>query len=224
MQSIGSKILEAAKNMHPKGHHPRIIMTEADFCRLRENREIGAYKPMLDKILSEADKLIDAPVSEYVIPDGVRLLVTSRRVQERLMKLSYAYRLTDEKKYLDRAVKEIEAACAFPDFHPRHFLDCAELCLAFAVAYDWLYHDLSEDLKETMRTRLIEKGFYAVMEEYTNAPEHKNVLDAKRGYRWYQDKPGDNWKMVCNGSLSVAVLAIFDEIECDLCETILTCA
>ncbi len=224
MKSIGNRILEAAKQKHPACRHPRIIMTEADFARLRENREVGAYKPMLDKIMADADKMLDAPVSEYVIPDGVRLLVTSRRVQERLMTLAYAYRLTDDKKYLARAVKEIEAACAFPDFHPRHFLDCAELCFAFAVAYDWLYADLSEELKATMRTRLVEKGFYAVMEEYTNAPEHKNVIDTKRGYRWYQDKPGDNWKMVCNGSLSVAVLAIFDEIECDLCETILTCA
>ena len=224
MQSIGSKILEAARAKNPNKNHPRIIMTEADFVRLRENREVGAYKPMLDKIMASAEKLIDAPVSEYVIPDGVRLLVTSRRVQERLMTLSFAYRLTDDEKYLARAVKEIEAACAFPDFHPRHFLDCAELCFAFACAYDWLYDALSEELKETMRTRLIEKGFDAVMEEYNNEPEHKNVIDTKRGYRWYQDKPGDNWKMVCNGSLSVAVLAIFDEIECDLCETILTCA
>ena len=225
MNSIGSKILEAAKAKNPNKNHPRIIMTEADFVRLRENREVGAYKPLLDKMIADADKLLSAPVSEYVIPDGVRLLVTSRRVQERLMTLSFAYRITDEKKYLDRAVLEIEAACAFPDFHPRHFLDCAELCLAFACAYDWLYDDLSAALKETMRSRLVEKGFYAVMEEYNNEPEHKNVIDTKRGYRWYQDKPGDNWKMVCNGSLSVAVLAIYDEIGMDdLCETILTCA
>ena len=225
MQSIGNKILSAAKARNPKGHHPRIIMTEADFARLRENREAGAYKPLLDKIIENSEKLLDAPVSKYEIPDGVRLLVTSRRVEERLMTLSIAYHVTGEKKYFDRAVKEIEAACDFPDFHPRHFLDCAELCLAFACAYDWLYDDLSEELKETMRTRLIEKGFYAVMEEYNNEPEHKNVLDTKRGYRWYQDKPGDNWKMVCNGSLSAAVLAIYDEINNDeLCETILTCA
>ncbi len=225
MQSIGSKILAAAREKHPKGHHPRIIMTEADFVRLSENREVGAYKPLLCAILSDAEKILKAPVSQYEIPDGVRLLGTSRRVEERLMKLSYAYRITGEEKYAARAVKEIEAACAFPDFHPRHFLDCAELCAAFAFAYDWLYDYLSEPLKETMRNRLIEKGFYAVMEEYENAPEHRNVLDARRGYRWYQDKPGDNWKMVCNGSLSMAVLAIFDEIDRDeLCETILTCA
>ena len=159
MQSIGNKILSAAKKMHPKGHHPRIIMTEADFVRLRENREVGAYKPLLDKMIADADKLLNAPVSEYVIPDGVRLLVTSRRVQERLMTLSFAYRITDEKKYLDRAVLEIEAACAFPDFHPNHFLDCAVMCNAFAYVYDRLYDVLDEETKALMRHTLFEKGF-----------------------------------------------------------------
>ena len=55
MQSIGNKILSAAKARNPKGHHPRIIMTESDFARLRENREAGAYKPLLDKIIENSD-------------------------------------------------------------------------------------------------------------------------------------------------------------------------
>ena len=46
MQSIGSRILAAAKARNPVGHHPRIIMTEADFARLRENRENGIYKKL----------------------------------------------------------------------------------------------------------------------------------------------------------------------------------
>ncbi|MBP3605312.1 MAG: heparinase II/III family protein [Clostridia bacterium] len=224
MKTIGRQILDAARKMHAPMHHPRIIMTEADFDRLRQNREVGAYKAMLDTVFKKANEILEKPVSEYVIPDGVRLLVTSRRVEEFLAFLSFAYRISGEKKYLDRAILEIEAACAFPDFHPRHFLDCAELCIAFAFAYDWLYADLPEALRATMRDRLIKNGFNAVMEEYNNESEHKNVIDTKRGYRWYQDKPGDNWKMVCNGSLSLAVLAIFDEVEYEHLETILTSA
>ena len=224
MQTIGEKILAAVREKHPDRHHPRLIMTEADFARLREKRGEGAYKHMMDKTLAEADKILDLPPRKYEIPDGVRLLVTSRAVLTRLMHLCYAYHVTGEEKYAARAVKEIEATVAFPDWHPRHFLDCAELCAAIAFAYDWLYDYLSEDLKAAVRAAIIKNGFHAVMEEYNNEPEHKNVLDPNRGYRWYQDKPGDNWKMVCNGGLTLAVLTIFDEIECDLCETILTCA
>ncbi len=222
MQSIGEKILAAAREKHPNHHHPRLIMTEADFSRLRENRDKGIYKKLIDLVLREADKILPLPPRKYEIPDGVRLLVTSRAVLTRLFYLCYAYHITGEEKYAARAAVEIEATVNFPDWHPRHFLDCAELCAAIALAYDWLYDYLSEDLKAAVRAAIIKNGFNAVMEEYNNEPEHKNVLDSMRGYRWYQDKPGDNWKMVCNGGLTLAVLAIFDEIECDLCETILT--
>ncbi len=222
MQSIGNKILAAVKEKHPKCFHPRIMMTEADFARLRDNKDKGLTKNLVDKVLTMADDLLNQPPRIYEIPDGVRLLPTSRAMQYRLYYLCFAYHITGEEKYAARAVEEIKAAAAFPDWHPRHFLDCAELCLAFAFSYDWLYDYLSEDVKALMRESLIEKGFKRVMEEYTNAPEHKDCLEPQRGYHWYQDKPGDNWKMVCNGSLSLAVLAIFDEIDCDLCEPILT--
>ena len=222
MQSIGNKILAAVKEKHPNRHHPRIMMTEADFARLRENKDKGLTKNLVAKVMEKADSFLDQPPRVYEIPDGVRLLHTSRAIQWRLFFLCFAYHVTGEEKYAARAVVEIKAAAAFPDWHPRHFLDCAELCLAFAFSYDWLYDYLSEDIKAEMRTCLIEKGFKRVMEEYNNEPEHKDCLEPQRGYRWYQDKPGDNWKMVCNGSLSLAVLSIFDEIDCDLCEPILT--
>ena len=222
MQSIGSQILAAAKARNPVGHHPRIIMTEADFARLRENRENGIYKKLLDAIFEKANKALLMSVTEYEIPDGIRLLGAARRIGDILMNLSIAYLVSGEKRYLERAIKEIEAACAFPDFNPFSYLGSAELCNGLAVAYDWLYNDLSEQTRALLREALVEKGLKSVMEEYEDAPEHKNCLNPKRGYKWYQDKPGDNWKMVCNGSLALSVLAIYDEIDYGDCEKILT--
>ena len=224
MQSIGSKILAAAREKHPKGYHPRIMMTEADFARLRENKDQGLTKNIVAKVIEMADSFLDQPPRGYEIPDGLRLLGAARSVQQRLFYLSYAYRITGEEKYAERAVAEIHAAAAFPDWNPRSFLGCGELCLAFAIAYDWLYDYLSEEIRAEMREALIEKGLERVMEEYTDAPEHKKCLRSDRGYRWYQDKPGDNWKMVCNGSVSLAALAIFDESDCDFFESLLTYA
>ncbi len=221
MQSIGSKILAAARAENKK--HPRIIFTEADFARLRENRNDGITKVLVDHMLGEADKVLDAPVSEYVIPDGVRLLATSRRVQERILHCAYAYHITGEEKYAARAAREMEAAAAFPDFHPRHFLDCAELVFAFGLCFDWLYDYLSAEQKALILDRIVHKGFSAILEEYNDEPCHKNVLDSYHGYKWYKDKPGDNWKMVCNGSFGAAILATFDEIESDQLDYILTC-
>ena len=221
-KNIGAKILKDVSARWKKGEHPRLALTAADFERFKKNREIGDYKIMIDAVIKKADELIEEPLCEYKIPDGVRLLIMSHKVENLTKHLTMAYRITGEKKYADRVIAEIKAACEFPDFHPRHFLDCAVLCNAFAYAYDRLYDVLDEQTKTLMRHTLFEKGFKRVMEEYTNAPTHADCIESERGYRWYQDKPGDNWKFICNGSLSVAVLAIFDDEECDMYEPILT--
>ncbi len=220
--SLGARILSDVRARWKKGEHPRLVLTAADFERLKKNREVGDYKILIGNVLIKANAMLDEPLCEYLIPDGIRLLGMSHRVENRVKHLSMAYRITGEKKYADRAIAEIKAACAFPDFHPRHFLDCAVLCNAFAYAYDWLYDCLDEETKALMRHTLFEKGFERVMEEYNNEPEHKKCIESARGYHWYQDKPGDNWKFICNGSLSMAVLAIFDDEECEMYEPILT--
>lgn len=221
MESIGRKILNAAKAQNKS--HPRIILTEADFARFRENRHSGLYEKIIDHMIAEADKAMDVPVSEYVIPDGVRLLATSRRVEERILHCAFAYHITGEEKYAARAVKEMEAAAAFPDFHPRHFLDCAELTFAFGLCYDWLFDYLTAAQKELILDCIKNRSFPAILEEYDDEPEHKNVLDSYHGYKWYKDQPGDNWKMVCNGSYGAAILATFDDMEYDRLAYILTC-
>ncbi len=221
-KNIGKKILADVRARWGKGEHPRLILTAADFERFKKNREVGEYKILIDNVIKNADTFLGEPLCEYQIPDGVRLLVMSHRVENRTKHLAMAYRITGEQKYADRAIAEIKAACDFPDFHPRHFLDCAVMCNAFAYAYDWLYDVLDEETKTLMRHTLYEKGFERIMEEYTNAPEHEKCLEPQRGYRWYQDKPGDNWKFICNGSMSLAVLAVFDDEECDMCEKILS--
>ena len=160
MQSIGSQILAAAKAKNKS--HPRVIMTEADFARLRENRESGIYKSIVECVLREADKTMDMPPEHFRIPDGIRLLFVAQEVQRRVIYHSIAYHITGEEKYAARAVKEIEAAAAFPDFNPRHFLDCSEMTLAFALCYDWLYDYLSEEQKQLILDTVAKKRRYTV--------------------------------------------------------------
>ena len=118
MQSIGSKILEAAKAKNPNKNHPRLVMTAEDFCRLRENKDNGLTAKIVKKVLEQADSVLELPPRTYEIPDGIRLLHTSRAVQTRIQYCAFAYHITGEEKYAARAVKEIEAAAAFPDWHP----------------------------------------------------------------------------------------------------------
>ena len=91
------------------------------------------------EVKKSADKILAAPVSKYEKPDGRRLLSVSRRVLDRVRTLALVHRLEGDPRYADRAWKELEAAAAFPDWNPAHFLDTAEMTHAFALGYDWLY-------------------------------------------------------------------------------------
>jgi hypothetical protein len=120
--------------------------------------------------------------------------------------LAMAYNIFGDEIYAERCYAELEAACNFKDWNPSHFLDTAEMSTAFAIGYDWLYNWMSDDQRTFIRKNLIEKGLTQVMEDFEDKPR-------TRTYRWYQDYPGDNWKLVCTGSMSMAALAVGDEAD-----------
>ena len=190
-----------------KGTHPRLILTNEDFKRIRETDD-PVYNAAKKEAFRVADYFMEQPLLEYEIPDGIRLLAISRRALARSFNLGMAYRLTGEVKYARRLYDEIANVCSFKDWNPYHFLDVGEMACAVGLAYDWIYECMSEEEKKFIRTSLISHGFEPAMDDYLDR-------ERRRSYRWYQDRPGDNWKMVCNGGITVAALAICDEEDMD---------
>lgn len=187
--------------------HPRIIMSEEKFAKLKTHiGDDSVTAILLDKLRNEADRTLNMPVCQYEIPDGIRLLETSKRIQRRVAALAMAYNIFGDEKYAQRCYAELEAACNFKDWNPSHFLDTAEMSTAFALGYDWLYNWMNDEQRSFIRKNMIEKGLTQVMEDYEDKPR-------TRTYRWYQDYPGDNWKLVCSGSMNMAALAIGDEAD-----------
>ena len=187
--------------------HPRLILTTEDFDRIR-SADDPVYNAAKAEAMRVADYYMDQPLLEYEIPDGIRLLAISRRALSRSFNLGMAYRLTGEVKYARRLYDEIKNVCGFKDWNPYHFLDVGEMACAVGLAYDWIYECMSEEEKRFIRESIISHGFEPAMDDYLDR-------ERKRSYRWYQDQPGDNWKMVCNGGITVAALAICDEEDMD---------
>ena len=174
--------------------HPRLIITAAGWKDLRANR---ASDPELDavitKIVSNARKVLTAPTLVYK-KEGKRLLAVSREALQRIELCSFAYRITGEKVFLDRAQKDMLAAAAFADWNSAvHFLDTAELTAALALGYDWLFDALPANTRATLRQAMIEKGIKPGL-----SPQH-----------W--QKATMNWNQVCFGGLTLGALAIADE-------------
>jgi len=189
--------------------HPRLIMLESDLERVRSMiKKYPLARRYSEDLRKSAERILNAKPVEYKIV-GPRLLSQSRRCVSRVYTLGLAYRLSGEKRFAERAKKELMAAAAFPDWNPSHFLDTAEMCHAFAIGYDWLYDTLSPKDRRVIKEAIIEKGLKPAMNVYE-----------KDGW-WARST--HNWNQVCNGGIGIGALAIADE-EPELCGKILSAA
>lgn len=182
--------------------HPRLVATADDWAalpaRCREDQALDQYSK---HVVSYATRLLALPPLERKMT-GRRLLHVSREFVGRALTLSYAYRISGDKTYLAKAREAILAVCAFPDWNPSHFLDVAEMATGLALAYDWLYADLSPADRLVIREALKTKALNLV----------------RGGHSTFALK--NNWAQVCGGGMTVAALALADE-EPALCEEVL---
>lgn len=180
---------------HLNQSHPRLLVSSNDFDRLKTRIESDSLLRSWQAVLhKEADGLLNAPPSRYEIPDGLRLLETSRRVLNRIYTLALVYRLEGDRKYAERAWRELEAAANFRDWNPRHFLDTAEMTHAFAIGYDWLYNAWTDEQRGVLHQAILEKGFKPALNLYRN---HSSWTRMRH-----------NWNQVCNGGIGMGALAL----------------
>jgi|GEM_PF-203644 len=193
-----------------KMEHPRILATGADFARIQEMVKNDRQASLLYiAVKTRAEGILREPVSTYEIPDGLRLLATSRRVLDRVETLAMVYRIDGDPRYAERAWNELKAAGEFPDWNPRHFLDTAEMTRAFAIGYDWLYDAWTEEQREFLRTAIVSMGLEPALAAYRGTSP----------WGWWV-RANHNWNFVVNGGIAMGALAIADE-EPEIAEEIL---
>ena len=186
------KYLTDVKNMP---NHPRILLLKDEEKNIQKSI-IGDknWAKIHQVIIAESDKILALPTLER-IQIGRRLLDKSRECIRRIFHLSYAYRLTKDKKYFDRCEKELLKVAQFTDWNPSHFLDVAEMTMGVSIGYDWLYDDLSQNSRTLIKEAILKKGI-------------EPSLDAKYN-SWL--KVTHNWNQVCNAGVSYGALAIYED-------------
>lgn len=178
----------------------RLFIGEDEFSRLRDKVRSGAdpnLSSMHDALAANAEGYAaDTSLPAYRLDDsGRRLLKVSNRVLQEVFACSYMYRFSAEQKYLDRARSILDAVCAFPDWHPSHFLDVAEMAAAVSVGYDWLNDALPDS---TRRNAVRTLHDYALNASLDTATTRTFVLK------------DNNWNQVCGGGLICAALVTYD--------------
>ncbi len=180
--------------------HPRLLVSRGGFTRLKTRIDASSdLQSWAASVRKNADKILSEPPSKYELLDGVRLLMISRVVLERVYALAFTRQLTGDRKYTDRAWAELQAVAQFKDWHPKHFLDTAEMCHAVAIGYDWLYEDWTDAQRQTLRDAIVKLGLNEGLKIYRG--------EIRDGW-WAKDT--HNWNQVCNGGMLMGALAIGD--------------
>ncbi len=170
--------------------HPRLFATSEDWQRLRAQVESDPVsRQLFQVVLLRADNALKAPPVVYE-KQGRRLLRALTAGHARILSLAMAARLTGKAAYLHGAKREMLAMAKLPNWNPSHFLDTAEGTMALAIGYDWLYNDLSESERTTIREAILEKGLKVSV---------KTV-------GWVNKT--NNWSQVCHASMAVGALSI----------------
>ncbi|MBX3432191.1 MAG: heparinase II/III family protein [Pirellulales bacterium] len=175
--------------------HPRLFASGADLAQLRESSQGDPLRRRLaGAVIRYADEVLAAkPVVHRL--RGKRLLHESQLCLGRVLALATAYHLSGEQRYVDRCRDEMLVAARFSDWNPSHFLDTAEMTLALAVGYDWLYDRLDEESRRELRTAIVDKGVKLAFDSRHNG--------------W--TRLANNWGQVCHAGMTAGALAVCED-------------
>ena len=174
--------------------HPRLFWNEKDTAKLKKTIKADPFLTKINQqIFSYAEDYLKAPKLTRRV-SGHRMLSTSQKAFYMISILAYAYRLSGEKKYADRAIKVMETAADFKDWNPRHFLDCAEMTAALAIGYDWLYDQLTPKQKDLISNAIVKLGIAQAWSK-----------------DWFWRKAKSNWAQICYGGLTLGALAVAEK-------------
>jgi hypothetical protein len=174
---------------------PRLILTPAIERNLKTKLKTDpVVKNYYTAMRVAAGEMLGKPSLTYNVV-GRRLLGTSREMLLRMTVLSMVYRIDREPAILKKIDAELRSVCNFPDWHPSHFLDVAEMALAVAIAVDWTGAWLPSETVALARKSLIDKGINPSFERGRSG--------------WVNGT--NNWNQVCNGGMIAAAIVIGDK-------------
>ncbi len=173
--------------------HPRLLLPVDSVKALQLNLSSDTFLMRIHNDLIEAcNKIIQSPLLERN-QIGRRILHTSDECLRRVYFLSYAFRMTGNIQFAQRAEAELLNVCGFKDWNPSHFLDVADMTLGVAIGYDWLYEVLPISSKNIIKESIVAKGLQ---------PSLSNQGWLTRN---------NNWNQVCNAGMVYGALAVFED-------------
>ncbi|CAH0130004.1 DNRLRE domain-containing protein [Microbacterium sp. Bi128] len=149
--------------------------------------------------------------------DAGSMLASARTLSSRSTTLAMAWRLTNDRSFLDRLASDISAATALADWYPDHFLVTAEMTQAVSIAYDWGYSAWTDQQRSAMRTAIVDKGLAPSLRVYdstTSASPFKFLGN------W--SLRADNINVVVNSAMIIGASAVAGDSTSTVVNTVLS--
>ncbi len=178
---------------------PRLVLNPSIEKNLKRKLKTDPLiQNMYWAIKYNAETVLEGDLITLDIPDNPNSqrnqLGISRDFLYRINMLAMVYRIEKDLEILQRINDEVVAACNFPTWNPRHFLDVGEMSLAIALALDWTAGKLPESTIYLAKRSLIDKGINPSWPESGKNP------------RWVNGT--NNWNQVCNAGMIAAAIAV----------------
>lgn len=186
---------------------PRLFIKQTQIPELKAKvNSDSLIKELSEELIDRCDDYLTADVSQYELPDGLRLFKACDRVKHMLMDLGVAFLLTDDNRYADRMWLEIENCLNWQDWNvANHFLDSGEIGPGIAFAYDVLHDYLTYDQKAFIREKVTQHYLDYAVGVFTGDSIYK-AFDGRQ--------TGSNWGAVNSMSMLMCALAFMgDEAE-----------
>ena len=180
-----------------------IICNNSKFKELYKlSKDNNIIKSSIDNLQVQANEILKKELCEYKIDEGGRLLDVSKELKNRVEILCFCAEYLELNNidlelaniYKDKVKENILHVCNnFPNWHPSHFLDTAEMAYGVSLGYDFLYDDLSEEERDIIEQAIIEKAL---------------IPSCKVDYLYMFSVSKTNWNQVCNSALGVAAIVV----------------
>ncbi|MBD3394074.1 MAG: DUF4962 domain-containing protein [Chitinivibrionales bacterium] len=176
--------------------HPYLYFTSEIVSRIQLRLDKEPFKTRWERFLSIADGHLGRGTYGFGNPRNALGVAGNT---------AFAYAITGEQKYADRAKEEAFALMDASAWHEVKSwnkgaeLGTAEASVACALVYDWCYDALSAQERARFKSEILSKSTNI----YLSSIETHND--------WWVTNPVTNWCGVCHGGCGLAALALYDE-------------
>ena len=181
------------------GVHPRLYFDAQGFLELKEKVKSPEYAVLYEKSVANAERLYGLPIMEYNPNDGA-MDDNQRVIGDNIAPLAFQYKITDDRKYFEKALEWSLAACQkFPKWGINNDdLAAGHILYSLGLFYDWCYDDITPEDRAILRKTMVDRG--------SNLNSYGTTNPKTWATSFLQNH---SWINLCG--LATAGLAIYDE-------------